>query len=78
MIIKYIMECCHCGSEFIGKRTFDLIQENENEVEINIDMIGGFSAECPKCGCEYYIPDISDYIEIDEDCCWDEEEEDEE
>lgn len=78
MIIKYSMECNHCGNRFIGNRTLDLTQEDENEVEIDIDMFGGFSMMCPECGCEYFIPSISDYIEIYEEDCWDEEKEDEE
>lgn len=73
MIIKYTMECAHCGNRFIGNRTLDLTQENGNEVEINIDRFGGFSMMCPECGCEHYIPNISDYIEIDEEDCRDEE-----
>ena len=75
MVIKYTMECNHCGKQFTARRVLDITQEEGDSVEIDLDMVGGFDAECPECGCQFYVPDLSDYIEVDESDCYDEEEE---
>ena len=74
MVIKYTMECNHCGERFIAQRMLDLTQGEEGEVEIDIDRLGGINATCPHCGCEFYIPDLQDYIEVDDSDCYDNEE----
>lgn len=78
MVLKYTMECNHCGEKFIAQRILDLTQEDEDSVEIDLQSIGGFSAMCPDCGCEFYIPNLLDYIDIDESDCYDNEEDEDE
>lgn len=74
MVIKYTMECDHCGERFTAQRILDLTQDDEGSVEIDLQHVGGFSATCPDCGCEFYIPDLQDYIEVDDSDCYDNDE----
>lgn len=64
--IRYVMECQECGKEFTVKNIYDLTQDDEGTVEIDICRIGGFSRECPRCGKSYYIPNLKDYIESED------------
>lgn len=76
MFLKYIMECNHCGKEFTAQNVWDTTQDEiTDETKIDINSVGGFGVHCPHCGCEYYVPDLSDYIECDESTCFDAEEE---
>ena len=67
MIVEYSMECQNCGQYFKDNRTWDMTQEQEGRVVIDIDSFGGFEMRCPHCGATHWIPSVLDFIECEPD-----------
>jgi DNA-directed RNA polymerase subunit RPC12/RpoP len=65
LLIKYTSECNNCGGT-MSSTTLDLTQNPGETVEVNLDMLGDMTVECPACGHSAYIPGLADYIEDDE------------
>ena len=61
-IYKYT--CDNCDEEIFGHRTLNLTDaDNNEEIILDVDMLGGFELECPSCHHTYYIPDLREYVE---------------